>query len=233
MECAENCDRNATKRGVCDMHYKRLRRAGALPVMRIADPVARFWAKATTSGACMIWTGQRNHDGYGLAYWEGRERLAHRVSYELTFGPVPPGLELDHTCRNRACVRPDHLDAVTHRVNVIRGCGQAAVNAAKTHCKRGHAFTPENTRIVSGSKRHCRTCARLAGIARAAAEKADRHAAVIEATCLECGRIFTYAGFRRTICSVECTTERTRRGVRRYQAAQRAARLGDSGGHDS
>jgi hypothetical protein len=70
-------------------------------------------------------------------------------------------LKLDHLCRNPACVRPDHLEAVTARENTLRGIGPTAVNALKTHCVHGHEFTPENTRM-KGIRRVCRECQRAA-----------------------------------------------------------------------
>jgi len=69
-------------------------------------------------------------------------------------------LEIDHLCRVRCCVNPDHLEAVTHRENILRGNTFAAVNAAKTHCPKGHEYTPENTRIHTGGRRQCIACSR-------------------------------------------------------------------------
>jgi hypothetical protein len=117
-----------------------------------------------TSG-CWLWTGSRYTGGYGKFFAFGRERAAHRVSYEFFVGPIPEGLALDHLCRVRRCVNPDHLEPVTYRENTLRSpVAHAALNAAKTHCKHGHEFTPENTRITTGgrrSRRRCRECERL------------------------------------------------------------------------
>lgn len=88
---------------------------------------------------------------------------AHRVAYELTRGPIPAGMEIDHLCRVRSCVNPDHLEAVTRGENLRRGRGKTG---AQTHCKRGHELTPENTyRYVNRRGyvcRHCRQCRRAA-----------------------------------------------------------------------
>ncbi len=79
----------------------------------------RFWRKVDKTPACWLWTDTPNHDGYGR-FKADRKIMAHRFAYEEANGPVPEGLELDHLCRNRLCVRPDHLEAVTHTENVRR-----------------------------------------------------------------------------------------------------------------
>lgn len=112
---------------------------------------------------CWNWTGYRNRNGYGQFYFNGRQRPAHCYAWEVKNGPVPYGTEIDHLCRNRACVNPDHLEAVPHRENILRGVGPIVVNATKTHCVHGHEFTPENTmtyRRGNSLRRYCRTCRR-------------------------------------------------------------------------
>jgi hypothetical protein len=136
-------------------------------------PTSRFWAKVEKTDTCWLWTGATQTNGYGRVAWDGKVPLAHRVSYELENGPVPDGLHLDHLCRVRNCVRPDHLEPVPQRTNTLRGTGLTAVNARKTHCVRGHEFTPENT----GSRpdrpqRICRACKRLQNAARPPRTKA-------------------------------------------------------------
>lgn len=120
-------------------------------------PEERFWSNVEKSEGCWVWQRVILPSGYGQVKWKGRSRRAHRVAYELAVGPIPRGLQLDHLCRNRACVRPDHLEAVTARVNTLRGNTITAANARKTHCIHGHAFTPENTYRYQG-KRACKAC---------------------------------------------------------------------------
>lgn len=127
--------------------------------------VARFWAKVDKAGpvhptlgtACWLWTAALGN-GYGrFSEAAGRHFNAHRWLYERAVGKVPSGLDLDHLCRVRACVNPSHLEPVTRRVNVLRGAGHPAKNAAKTKCPQGHPYAGDNLRVVAGQRR-CRTC---------------------------------------------------------------------------
>jgi len=121
---------------------------------------ARFWAKVSLpdGNGCMLWLGSRNAAGYGRLSVGNTVKRAHRVSCELAYGPIPDGLVVDHLCRVPACVAPRHLEAVTHAENTLRGMGPTAINANKTHCNKGHEFTPENMYKRPDGERRCRAC---------------------------------------------------------------------------
>lgn len=124
-----------------------------------ASDLRRFWRNVSKSAnGCWVWNASRNSDGYGRFMYRGQRGHAHRFAYEALIGPVPDGLVIDHLCRVRHCVNPAHMEAVTDRVNTLRGVGPSAVNAVKTHCKHGHAFTEANTYVTSRGKRQCRPC---------------------------------------------------------------------------
>jgi hypothetical protein len=124
----------------------------------------QFWQKVDKRepGECWPWLGVTNFDGYGYFRRDGRTVMAHRYAYELEAGPIPEGLEPDHLCRNRACCNPAHMEPVTHRENVLRGEGTAAVNARKTHCPREHELSGDNLYVNPSGHRRCRTCQREA-----------------------------------------------------------------------
>lgn len=111
---------------------------------------------------CWTWDKGRTGEGYGAFSPTGRGStgLAHRWSYARANGPIPKGMVLDHVCRVRHCVNPEHLEVVTSKENTMRGKTAAAMNAAKTHCVNGHEFTEENT-YIHGSRRQCKTCKKL------------------------------------------------------------------------
>jgi hypothetical protein len=127
-----------------------------------AEIAARFWPKVDKTGECWEWLAGKDRCGYGQFSIARKHRGAHRVSWELTTGPIPEGLQLDHLCRNRACVNPAHLEPVTYTVNYLRGEGVGARNLRKTACPRGHALDEANTFIKvkrnGRIERNCRTC---------------------------------------------------------------------------
>ena len=116
------------------------------------------WTPEPNSG-CWLWTGWMSTNGYGR-FWNGTRGVqAHRFSYEKATGrTIPVGLEIDHRCRMRSCVNPDHLEAVTHTQNLRRSPDTlASVSARKTHCPQGHAYSPENIYLI-GNNRKCKQC---------------------------------------------------------------------------
>lgn len=121
--------------------------------MAIAELIADRSIPEPNSG-CWLWLAGCYGNGYGCMSINGRQQPAHVASYEAHYGSVPSGLELDHRCRNKLCVNPDHLDPVTHAENVRRWA------ASRTHCKRGHAIAEHNYERRDGY-RQCRECHRL------------------------------------------------------------------------
>lgn len=177
--------------GLCGDHHTdaRLALLKSFKPGRREEPIARFWAYADRSGgpdACWPWTGTIDVGGYGEIFVNnGRQRLqkAHRFAYERFVGPIPDGLEIDHTCHtkscptpgradpHRRCVNPRHLEAVTRPVNMQRSTRPESTRAqfeqyreSVTHCSKGHEYTPENTqwRTTKGGyrSRRCAQCNR-------------------------------------------------------------------------
>jgi len=125
----------------------------------------RFWEKVKKTETCWEWVAGKVSDGYGTFHVAPGQGMgsAHIVSWEMARGPVPEGLEIDHLCRNRSCVNPDHMEAVTHRVNSLRSDNPMARWARRTHCGKGHPLSGDNLMLRSDGGRRCRTCKRASG----------------------------------------------------------------------
>lgn len=156
----DGCSRDVFARGWCGRHYNRWRKYGdpeTLPAV-VLDPFERMRKYIEPTGFCWNWTGVLGSGGYGSLRFEGRRQQAHRWVFEQLVGPIPEGLELDHLCRNRACVNPDHLEPVTRRENTRRGLTSAL--RADFTCPKGHDLrNPES--VISrpdGRRSTCREC---------------------------------------------------------------------------
>lgn len=110
---------------------------------------------------CWDWTAAKQPTGYGQVWNGKRPEQAHRVFYRLFVCEIPDGCEIDHVCRNRGCVNPDHLRAVPHKENMRVSGALMGINARKTHCKRGHELAGRNLRITPSGARQCRACAAM------------------------------------------------------------------------
>lgn len=139
---------------------------------------ARFLSHITkTKTGCWLWQRYIDHSGYGRFTIKGDRAYAHRISYEHWVNSPIQG-EVDHLCRIRSCVNPEHLEDVSHAENLRRAPAQiSTINSQKTHCPHGHEYTPENTifrKNAWGGARRCRQCVYKSNAAWAKANRKPR-----------------------------------------------------------
>lgn len=119
----------------------------------------RFASKYVERNDCLIWTSPLDKDGYGTFYLRRKNRRAHRVAWFNWFGEIPAGHVINHKCRNRSCVNPQHLELITIRENALQdSAGIGAINARKVTCPSGHAYDREYTGSNGKTQRYCSTC---------------------------------------------------------------------------
>jgi len=123
------------------------------------NPRKRFERKFEKTSGCWIWkTGTNGKNGYGMFFDGARKVCAHRFSWELYRGPIPVGMEVDHLCKTRLCVNPDHMEVVTRAENIRRSDAPQAINARKTACPKGHPYEQFGYVNPTTGKRRCQPC---------------------------------------------------------------------------
>ena len=139
---------------------------GSMTQSRQQDEFSARFIPEPNSG-CWLWMGSTDRHGYGRL----NHVRAHRISYRAFKGKIPAGMVLDHLCRVKCCVNPDHLEPVPNKTKILRGVSFSAVNAARTAFKNGHPFSGENLHIGPTGRRFCRACWRTRSMAYKARRK--------------------------------------------------------------
>lgn len=184
-----------------------------------------FWRKVNKTESCWLWTGRLRYDGYAQYTWNDSQKVCHttaghRAAWAMTNGDIPAGMQLDHLCRVRNCVNPDHLEIVTLKVNTLRSANAAATNAQKDVCLRGHAFD----KVTVGNTRYCGECNRITARERYAAELASKGKEVLPRNSdrTHCPYGHEYTGQRDVLGSRVCRPC-NRRKQAEYRARKQAA----------
>lgn len=130
--------------------------------MSAIEPQVRFWTKVEFTESCWLWTGLTDPAGYGRFRHTTSKRdasaLAHRFAYEFCGGSIPVGMVIDHLCRVRRCVKPEHMEVVTRGENSRRGMHPKMVTFRTGVCSRGHAIIGRNAAPTSTGRPTCREC---------------------------------------------------------------------------
>lgn len=157
-----NTPENKEKRKAWNREYNKRKRSEEMKFDRKKVTLKLLaLAKVDWVDGCWQWQGVLDNHGYGLLSVSGLNRLAHRLSYLIFKGEIGSQLQIDHLCRNRKCINPEHLDAVLQSENLRRGFGLPGVNSRKQRCPSGHAYSHENTYVYPKSgHRRCMTCQR-------------------------------------------------------------------------
>ena len=118
----------------------------------------RFWSKVERTKSCWNWKAATYRDGYGIFGLDGGVVRAHRLAYELLVGEIPIDKELHHICKNKLCVNPYHLEAITHREHQRKFNGLISNQLLRIHCPHGHEYNEKNTYVSKKGSRYCRIC---------------------------------------------------------------------------
>jgi hypothetical protein len=155
----DGCENNYWAKGLCNKHYKRVKKHGDPFLKHFNNKdafIERFWEKVKKTDSCWLWEGYIAPTGYGQFSGKWFSSLfAHRIAYEITNGPIPEKLQIDHLCHNRSCVRPDHLQIITSKHHNARHA------SFRTHCPHGHEYDLLNTRYDKNGWRECRICDKI------------------------------------------------------------------------
>lgn len=162
------CPRPHSSHGFCSAHAAQWKRCGRTWEIGQRESIdARIERRSVMQGACRVWQGNVMKNGYGLVSWQGKPWLVHRAVWTEQRGPIPSDMTIDHVkkrgCHSRACTNVEHMEVVTQAENNRRAGaleGTWANRRAKTHCKHGHEYTPENTYVQRNGGRSCRACSR-------------------------------------------------------------------------